>query len=229
VSRKNLFAVLGAVVLIAVAVGVYFFFQPGASPVPAAAAAGASTGANTGGTVITAHDMTQGNPKARVVLIEYAAPRCPHCAHFNAEVFPLLKRDYIDTGKVYYVFRVLPLAAGDGVAEKLARCLPKDRYFAFMDSLFRNQQQWDDEYGVTDVRGGLLKLSEQAGMSESQFNACLADTREDAIINQVAQDGVSRYGIDSTPSIVINGHLRSGAAEWDKLKAALDQELAKKA
>jgi protein-disulfide isomerase len=173
--------------------------------------------------------MTQGNPKAPVVLIEYAAPRCPHCAHFEADVVPLLKRDYVDTGKVYYVFRVLPLAAGDGVAEKLARCLPKDRYFPFMESLFRNQPQWDDEYGVTDVRGGLLKLAGQAGMSEDQFNACLADTREDAIINQVAQDGVSRYGLNSTPSVVINGSLKSGMGEWDKLKAALDQALAKKA
>jgi protein-disulfide isomerase len=223
VSRKMLFVVLGAVVLIAAVAGVYFFLAPGEAPQAAAAATSPA-----GGSVITAHDMTQGNPKAPVVVIEYAAPRCPHCAHFNADVFPLLKQNYIDTGKVYYVFRVLPLAAGDGVAEKLARCLPKDRYFPFMDALFRNQARWDDEFGVTDVRGGLLKLAQQAGMSEDQFNACLADSREDAVINQVAQDGVSRYGLDSTPSMVINGKLKPGMAEWDHLKAALDQALAKK-
>jgi protein-disulfide isomerase len=224
VSRKQIFTALGVVLVIAIGAGAWFYVQPGGAPASGAAAATASTN---GG--ITAHDMTQGNPKAPVVLIEYAAPRCPHCAHFQADVFPLLKRDYIDTGKVFYVFRVLPLAAGDGVAEKLARCLPKDRYFPFMESLFRNQPQWDDEYGVTDVRGGLLKLAGQAGMSEDQFNACLADTREDAIINQVAQDGVARYGLNSTPSIIINGSLKQGMGEWDHLKAALDQAVAKKA
>lgn len=177
---------------------------------------------------VTPDDMTLGNPKAKVVLIEYAAPRCPHCAHFNEETFPPLKTNYIDTGKVLYVFRVLPLGAGDGVAEKLARCLPRDKYFSFMDRLFRTQREWNDEFGVTDVRGGLLKQAQASGMTEAQFDACLADTKRDAIINQVAQDGVDRYGLNSTPSLVINGVLTPNVAEYDQLKIALDAALAGK-
>jgi hypothetical protein len=97
-----------------------------------------------------------------------------------------------------------------------------------MDNLFRTQPQWDDEYGVTDVRGGLLAQSKKFGMSEAQFDACVADTKNDAFINQVAQDGVTRYGINSTPSIVINGKLVPGVAEYPALKTALDNALAGK-
>ena len=82
--------------------------------------------------------------------------------------------------------------------------------------------------GGTDVRGGLLAQSKKFGMSEAQFDACIADTKNDAFINQVAQDGVTRYGINSTPSIVINGKLVPGVAEYPALKAALDNALAGK-
>ncbi len=221
-SRK---AIIAAVVIAVVAVGAAIVWhlngQSAATPALAADVKGANF-------VVTPDDMTMGNPKAKVVLIEYAAPRCPHCAHFAEETFPPLKKNYIDTGKVFYVFRVLPLAAADGVAEKLARCQPREKYFAFMDNLFRTQREWDDMYGVTDVRGGLLKQSQKFGMTEAQFEACIADTKRDAIINQVAQDGVERYGISSTPSLVINGKLAPDTAEYGALSAALDAELAKK-
>ena len=177
---------------------------------------------------ITARDMTQGDAKAKAVVIEYAAPICPHCAHFNATVMPLLKKNYIDTGKVLYVFRVFPLAAADGVAEKLGRCLPRAKYFPFMDQLFANQSKWDPEFGITDVRGGLLEQAKAQGMSEDQFNACLADTKEDAAINKVAADGQTKYNIDHTPTIIVNGTVQDGAAEWDKLKATLDMALSGK-
>ena len=109
-SRK---AIIALVVIAVVAGGLAFVWHlngqsGGTTPALAAEVKGANY-------VITPDDMTMGNPKAKVVLIEYAAPRCPHCAHFAEETFPPLKKNYIDTGKVLYVFRVLPLAAADGV------------------------------------------------------------------------------------------------------------------
>ena len=98
-------------------------------------------------------------------MLEYAAPACPHCARFDETVFPLLKKNYIDTGKVFYIFRVFPIMPADGAAEAIARCLPADKYFRFIDLLFRNQKIWDPEYGVTDVRGGLVQMARIAGMS----------------------------------------------------------------
>lgn len=220
-SRKAVIALVVVAVVATAGLAWHIVSKQGTTPALAADVKGNNY-------TVTPDDMTLGNPKAKVVLIEYAAPRCPHCAHFNEETFPPLKANYIDTGKVLYVFRVLPLGAGDGVAEKLARCLPRDKYFSFMDRLFRNQREWNDEFGVTDVRGGLLKQAQASGMSEAQFDACLADTKRDAIINQVAQDGVTRYGLNSTPSIVINGVLTPNVAEYDRLKVALDAALAAK-
>ena len=97
-----------------------------------------------------------------------------------------------------------------------------------MDNLFRSQREWDDMYGVTDVRGGLLKQWQKFGKTEAEFEACIADIKRDAIINQVAQDGVERYKLSSTPSLVINGTLTPDVAEYAPLAKALDAALAQK-
>ena len=111
-------------------------------------------------------DHTLGSPKAPVQFVEYAAPTCPHCAHWNAEVFPKFKKAYIDTGKVHYVFRVFPLSSVDAAVEAMARCLPKDSYFQFIDMMFRNQEKWDpDGYNVPDVHAALINMGRIAGMS----------------------------------------------------------------
>jgi protein-disulfide isomerase len=223
-SRKSwIIIAVVAVALLGGGAAWYFLDDDMDDATPAAAATTPK-----GGTTITDRDMTLGNRNAKVVLIEYAAPMCPHCAHFNEETFPQLKQTFIDTGKVFYVFRVMPIGPADGPAEKLARCQPRSKYFAFMDLLFRSQAKWDPEFGVTDVRGGLLAVSKGFGMSEDAFNKCVADPKSDDIINQVAEDGANRYGINSTPSIVIDGTLRPEMAEWSNLKAELDKELASK-
>lgn len=218
-SRK-VWIILSVVVALAAGGAWYFLGQSGES---AAASSGTAD-------AITAHDMTMGNPGAKVVFIEYAAPMCPHCAHFNDEVMPEIKKSYIDTGKVFYVFRVFPLGAPDGVVEKLARCLPKAKYFPFMDQIFRNHPEWNPQYGVQDVRGGLLKQAQTAGMSEAQFDTCIADTKEDAVINQVASDGQAKYNITGTPTIVINGvNVSPGSVpNLEQMKIFLDNALAGK-
>jgi protein-disulfide isomerase len=218
-SRKT-WIILGVLVLLIAGGGAWYVLGGSEGSAEAAAKSGDP---------ITAHDMTMGNPKAKVVFIEYAAPMCPHCAHFNNDIMPEIKKAYIDTGKVFYVFRIYPIGAPDGVAEKLARCLPKSKYFAFMDQLFKSQQQWDPEYGVQDVRGGLLQQARIAGMSEEQFNRCTADTREEAVINQVASDGQAKYNITGTPTVVVNGVNASPGTvpTLEQMRGFLDAALAK--
>jgi len=221
-SRKT-WTILAVVAALMIGGGAWYVLGgPGGSD---AAPTAASADAN-----ITDHDMTLGNPKAKVVFIEYAAPMCPHCAHFNNDILPAIKKDYIDTGKVFYVFRVFPIGAPDGVAEKLARCLPKDKYFPFMDQLFHSQPQWDPEYGVTDVRGALLQQAKTAGMSEEQFNSCNAETKEEDIINKVAGDGQAKYNITGTPTVVVNGvNVSPGMVPTlDEMRGYLDKALAGK-
>lgn len=218
-SRKS-WIVLGLVAVLAVAGGAVWYFQNGDADIapPAVAATGNAN-------AVTAHDMTLGNPKAKLVMIEYAAPICPHCAHFNATVMPLIKKTYIDTGKMLYVFRVFPLHPADGVAEKLARCMDKAKYFPFIDQLFANQKDWDPEYGVQDIRGALLAQAAKQGMTTPQAEACIADPKPDAQINQVAQDAVSQYNIDHTPTVILNGKVQQDAT-WEALKPAIDKALA---
>jgi protein-disulfide isomerase len=221
VSRNQV--LLGIVVAALVALGVGAWYVMGGSTDTASlAAAGPVAGA-------TPDDRTLGNPKAKIVAIEYAAPMCPHCARFNAEGIPILKRDYIDTGKVFYIFRVFPIGQPDIAAESLARCLPADNYFAFIDQLYRNQDKWDPEYpGVQDVEGGLVAQAKIAGMSAEQALACMKDKDKNARVMTVEQDAQSRFGITGTPTFVINGEPQTAGAQWPEIKAKLDSLLAKK-
>ena len=219
-SRKTLFIILGVVVLIALAgIGYTFMNESGQSAASAAQ-----------GYEILPSDRTLGNPKSKTVLIEYAAPTCPVCAAFNAQSFPRLKASYIDTGKIFYVFRVFPLRGDDGSAEKIARCLPEDKYFAFIDLLFKNQPKWDWEFGVSQqgVHDGLVLLGRIAGMSAEQVDQCMVNKAEDDRINKVAADGQSRYSITGTPTFILNGNnIGSGNIPYDTLAKLLDTELAK--
>jgi protein-disulfide isomerase len=175
-------------------------------------------------------DKTMGNPKAKVVLIEYGAPSCSICAAFFAEVFPKLKANYIDTGKIYYVFRVFPLRELDGDAEKMARCLPEDKYFPFIDQLWRNQPKWDNaEYpGIADPHAALVQEGRIAGMSAEQVDQCINNKEEDDRINKVAAEAEQRYSINATPTFILDGTpLSAGSVPYDQLSKALDAEIAK--
>src|SRR5258706_11399400 len=88
----------------------------------------------------TAHVL--GNPEAPITIIEYASLTCPHCAEFDKSVLPQIKQTYIDTGKAKLVYRDFPLDATALKASMIARCLPSDRYFAFIDALFKQQNNW---------------------------------------------------------------------------------------
>jgi protein-disulfide isomerase len=180
------------------------------------------------GTVATAYDRTQGNPKAPITVIEYAAPMCPHCAHMNEEGIPVLKANYIDTGKVFYIFRVFPIGQADIAAESIARCLPADKYFQFIDLLYRNQAKWDPENGITDVHGGLVAMGRIAGLSGEQVDQCIANKDVQKHTMDVAQDASTRYGVSGTPTFVINGEVQTPGAPWPDIKAKLDSLLAKK-
>src|ERR1700754_705531 len=91
----------------------------------------------------------------------------------NKYWFPHLTADYIDTSKVFYVFRVYPIGPADVPAESIARCLPADKYFPFIDLLYRNQAKWDPENGITDVHGALVSMAKIVGMSASDVDKCI--------------------------------------------------------
>jgi protein-disulfide isomerase len=182
-----------------------------------------------GGALSATGEHTLGSPDAPIKIVEYAAPMCPICAAFNANEFPQLKSQYIDTGKVYYIFRVFPIGAPDLAVEGIARCLPASQYFTFMDTMYRNQDKWDpDGHAIPDVRAALIAMAGQAGLSESKAARCMDDKAAQDHTQKVAQDGIKQFGIGGTPTFIIDGEpVYSGEYPWDLLKDQLDRRLAK--
>jgi protein-disulfide isomerase len=217
VKRTPLIYSIVGIAFIAVAVAAYLVFYSDRLRDRTADATGSAE------VQVQTADRTLGNPKAPILMVEYAAPTCPICARFNNTMFPQLKANYIDTGKVYYVFRVFPLQSTDVAAEAIARCLPAKSYFQFIDLLYRNQPMWDpDGYDIPDVHGALVKMGRIAGMSGEQVDRCIGNQQEQQRISTVGHDAATRYEINGTPTFIINGQIHSPFANWQELKDYLD-------
>ena len=158
-------------------------------------------------------DMTLGSADAKVVIVEYAAPTCPHCARFNRDVFPRIKSEFIDTGKVRYVFREFPLNIKDLACAMLARRIAGEdsaKYFAVIDIMFRQQDRLVEKTSDT-----LRLIGRQAGLSAQAVEDCLKD--------QTMQDNISagqKYAedvlkVEGTPTFFINGDEIVGEASFE--------------
>ena len=151
-------------------------------------------------------EMAIGKSDAPVTIVEYSSLSCPHCATFHKEVLPELKSEYIDTGKVRYVEREFPLNDAAFGASVLARCVDPSRFFAFTDLLFSRQEQWafkDDAFEALKI------YAKQAGLTDEDFNKCLADEELQKKIRDVRQRGVDE-GVHGTPTFFINGKVFNG-------------------
>ena len=170
-------------------------------------------------------DMALGPASAKVTITEYASMTCPHCAAFNDTVFPKIKSEYIDTGKIRYVFREFPLDIKAAAGSMLARCIAKDdasKYFAVVDMLFKQQNDWV----VKNTTETLTRIGKQAGLSQQAVEDCLKDQ---ALLDKISAD--QKYAnevlkVNSTPTFFINGEMIRGETsfeEFDKrIKALLN-------
>lgn len=168
---------------------------------------GAVAGAAGEGGEYVGGEVTLGDAKAPVTIIEYASMTCPHCANFHTNTFKGLKEKYIDTGKVRFVFREFPF---DGLALRaamLARCSGEQRYFAMLDVLFQQQKGWSRSKTPLIE---LAKIGRLAGVGQAQFDACMANQKLADIVIGNRMKGEKEHGVKSTPSFVINGDLVSG-------------------
>jgi protein-disulfide isomerase len=160
-------------------------------------------------------DMALGPKDASVTITEYASMTCPHCAAFNETVFPKIKSEYIDTGKIRYVFREFPLDIKAAAGSMLSRCIAKDdagKYFAVTDMLFRQQNDWVTK-NTTET---LTRIGKQAGLSQQAVEACLKDQ---ALLDKIAAD--QKYAsevlkVDSTPTFFLNGDKIKGETSFEE-------------
>jgi protein-disulfide isomerase len=160
-------------------------------------------------------DMALGPANASVTITEYASMTCPHCAAFNEAVFPKIKSEYIDSGKVRYVFREFPLDIKAAAGSMLARCIAKDdsgKYFTVIDLLFKQQNDWV----LKNTTETLTRIGKQAGLSQQAVEDCLKDQ---ALLDKIAAD--QKYAsevlkVDSTPTFFINGERIKGETSFEE-------------
>jgi len=171
---------------------------------------------------ISNDDRILGQPDAPITIVEYASLTCPHCAHFQAEVLPEIKKQWIDTGKAKLVLRDFPLDEEALRAAMIARCAPPARYYAFADTFFAAQDKWVRE---RDYQGALAKLARLGGMGKEEFDACLRNKQlEDSIVESrfVASKTLD---VNSTPTFFINGNKFTGAPTAQDFAANLEAAL----
>ncbi|MDX1922084.1 MAG: thioredoxin domain-containing protein [Alphaproteobacteria bacterium] len=150
-------------------------------------------------------DRVLGKESAKVTLIEYASLSCSHCAKFHAETMPSIQKDYIDTGKVRFIYRDFPLDAKALIAAKLAHCAAKqsgdEKYFAAVKLLFEKQKEWT---AAEDLNDALFGYSSNLGLDRKALETCFADKDLDKKIAASRLDG-TKMGVSSTPSFFVNG------------------------
>jgi protein-disulfide isomerase len=169
-------------------------------------------------------DMGLGPANATVTITEYASMTCPHCANFNETVFPKIKSEYIDSGKIRYVFREFPLDIKAAAGSMLARCIAKDdaaKYFAVIDLLFKQQSEWV----MKNTTETLTRIGKQAGLTQQAVEDCLKDQ---ALLDKIAADqkfANEVLKVNSTPTFFINGEMVKGETSFEefdkKIKALL--------
>jgi protein-disulfide isomerase len=210
--------IIAAVVVIVAAGAIWYFVSQQNSSVLQGATASATPMVAGSALMVPGPlgDMTLGDPKAPNVVIEYASMTCSHCQRFHAEVYRPFKAKYIDTGKVYFIFRDYPLDPLAAAAIVVAHCAPKERFFPLVDLMFDHQDEWAF---VQDPATALLNLVKQAGFTPESFQTCLT--------NQTLLDGVTavhdraqkEFGVSSTPTFFVNGKMLTGEhvlADFDK-------------
>ncbi|WP_050524645.1 DsbA family protein [Pseudorhodobacter wandonensis] len=171
-------------------------------------------------------DMVLGNPESKVVLTEYASYTCPHCANFHSEVFKDLKRDYIDTGKIKFVYREVFFDRYGLWAAMIARCGGDLRYFGIQDMIYSTQKEWAASQDPAAIIENLRRLGRTAGLEDAAMDVCLNDAAMAQAMVEKFQKDTEADGINSTPSFILNG-VKHSNMNYADLKALLDAELAK--
>lgn len=195
-----------------------------ADPVGAAFAQNAADAADIDTSMIS--DMTLGNPDAPVTVVEYASFTCPHCASFHAGPFKQLKSDFIDTGKINFVYREVYFDRPGLWAAIVARCGDgaENRYFGIADMIYTQQATWARQENPADIVESLRKIGKTAGLTDAQLDQCFTDgDKAQAMYARWLQQS-EEDGITSTPSFVIDGQKHSNMP-YDEMKSIIDSAL----
>ena len=158
-------------------------------------------------------DVVMGDANAPVTIIEYASMTCSHCASFHNTTYPEMKKKYIDTGKVRFIFREFPLDPLAAAAAMLARCAGKDKFFPLIDAFFAQQKDWV----VQKPLQPMFAIAKQAGFTQQSFDECLANQQMLNGIEESRTRAASKFNVTSTPTFFINGKIFRGTLTPEEL------------
>ena len=170
-------------------------------------------------------DMVLGEADAPIEMIEYASFTCPHCARFHADVYPLLKADYIDTGKVKFIYREVYFDRFGLWASMIARCGGDARFFGLSNLFYEKQREWTSSGDPAIVIDELRTLAKTAGLNDETLDACMSDAEQAQALVGWYQANAERDGVNSTPSFLINGE-KHGNMSYPAMQTLLDEMLA---
>ncbi len=167
-------------------------------------------------------EFSIGKASAPVVMIKYMSLTCPYCRRFQAETFPVLKREYIDTGKVRLILREFPIGKSSGNATIALRCAPMEKYLPLYEKFLAQQSAWVAQEVRTDA---IFKVAQQAGMTRDQFDACLKNQALIDGLKSVKERG-RQLGIIGTPNFFIGDRLVKKVIGMPEIRAIVDPLLA---
>jgi len=167
-------------------------------------------------------EMVLGRADAPVTIVQYASMTCPYCRQFQRETFPVLKREYIDTGKVRYILREFPIGHQSGLATIALRCAPESKYFALYDKLMAQQPSWVSQEVRPDP---IFKVAAQVGMTRAQFDSCRENRGMIQALNRVKERGRT-LGVIGTPNFFVQGKLVKSVIGIKEIREMVDPILA---
>lgn len=165
---------------------------------------------------VNKEDFIIGETNAPITMVEYASLTCSHCAQFHNVTLPLIKKEFIETGKVRLVYRDFPLDQFALTGSMIAHCAGKDRYFAFIQTMFAQQKQWSNDPQPIKA---LAQIARLGGMTKESFEKCIKDKKVADTILQKRLDGDKQYKINSVPTILVNGKRYSGGLNIDEFRS----------
>ncbi|WP_170372965.1 DsbA family protein [Ruegeria arenilitoris] len=208
---------------VALAAGGYWLTQsPSTVPVPQLVGSAEAQNADLDTSTIV--EMVQGAEDAPVEIIEYASYTCPHCANFHQGPYKQLKKDYIDTGKVKFIYREVYFDRYGIWASMVARCGGPEKFFGITDLIYQGQSEWTRAGGPAEIVEELRKIGRLAGLSNDQLEACLQDGTKAQTLVAWYQKNAEQDGIQATPSFVVNGKKVENQS-YDEFKALIEKEL----
>ena len=165
--------------------------------------------------------IISGNENAKITIIAYESLTCSHCADFHKDIYPLLKREYIDTGLAKIEFRHFPLDMAAFNASKIAQC-KEDQSLEILDSLYLNQQAWVKGNTVKEINNNLKKFIEKEGF-KVDCEKCIKDKQiEDFVLNDRIE-GTKNFKVNATPTIIINNKKFEKSLNYKNLKKSLEK------